>query len=157
MRNLALIAAGLVAFVAGPSFSQEAPADPAEQAANDPEASPDGEISLELNKLLPAEGACHAFLIVGNQTPDLLKELKLDVYLFDNSGVILHGVALQFSDVGPGRTRVVPFELPDLSCGDIDRVLLNKVLACTDATGAAVDGCADRLILTSRAAATFGY
>ena len=93
MRNLALIAAGLVAFVAGPSFSQEAPAGPAEQTPAAPEASPDGAISLELNKLLPAEDACHAYLIVGNQTPELLKDLKLDVYLFDNAGVILHGVA----------------------------------------------------------------
>jgi hypothetical protein len=154
MRTLALIAAGLFAFGAGPSLSQEAAPEAAEQTA---EAAADGAIALELNKLLPAEDACHAYLVVDNQTPGLLKELRLDVYLFDKGGVILHGVALQFSDVGPGRTRVVPFELPDLSCADIDRVLLNKVLACTDASGAAVAGCADRLVLTSRAEASFEY
>jgi hypothetical protein len=154
MRAVPLVAAGL-ALAAVPSFGQEAAAP--ETAAPPAAATVDGSILLELNKLVPVEDACHAYVIVNNQRPEALKELKLDVYLFDKRDIIINGIALQFSDVGTGRTRVVPFELPDLSCDDIGRVLLNKVLACTDGSGAPISGCADGLRLSSRAEAKFEY
>ena len=154
------LAALLIA--AAPAWSQEAPAPAPETAAPaapaPAAASPAaGAITLELNKLTQVDNACHAYVIVNNQTPDPLQELTVDVYMFDEAGVILRGLALQFADVRSGRATVVPFELPDLPCADVSRVLLNKVLTCTKADGSALDGCADMLAVSTKAEAEFAY
>jgi hypothetical protein len=156
MRFPLLYAAACLALNPGLSLAQQqqqpAPqpdAAPAETAAPQPET---GRISLELNKLTAAGNACQAFFIVDNQTPEALGELTVDIYLFDAEGVILRGLALQFADLRSGRATVVPFELPDLPCGNVSRVLLNNVLTCTDAQGAAVPGCAERIGVSTRTA-----
>ena len=113
-------------------------------------------VTVELNKLETADKACRAYFVVGNQLPDPLKELQLDVYIFDPKGVIAHRVGLSFTDVRPNRTKVVLFDLADLACGDIGRLLVNEVLACSSAKGP-VDHCADRLAVTTKTAARFEY
>jgi hypothetical protein len=116
----------------------------------------DAAVTVELNKLEPAANACRAYFVVGNQLPDPLKELQLDVYIFDPKGVIAHRVGLAFTDVRPNRTKVVLFDLADLTCGDIGRLLVNEVLACSTAKGP-VDHCADRVAVNTKTAARFEY
>jgi hypothetical protein len=116
-----------------------------------------GSISIELNKLESTENACRGYFVVDNRTPEPLDELQIDVFLFDKEGVILRRVALSFLDVRSGRTKVVLFDLADLSCGDVGRLLVNEVLACKGASGEAVEGCGDMLDTTTRAEATFEY
>ncbi len=154
------VAALLLAATASVS-AQQAPAavaDP-QPAPATPAAAPgaEGGVALELNKLTQVDNACHAYVVVDNRTPEPLGELTVDVYLFDKAGVILRGLALQFTDLRPARATVVPFELPDLPCGDVSRVLLNKVLTCTRADGSPVEGCGDRLAVSTKTAATFDY
>ena len=154
--------AALVVLASSAAFGQDAPTPspdaPAAAAPGAPvPAAAAGGITLELNKLAQVDNACHAYMILDNQTPERLQDLTVDVYLFDQAGVILRGLALQFADVPPARATVVPFELPDLPCADVSRVLLNKVLTCTRADGAAVDGCADRLGTRTKAQAAFDY
>lgn len=148
MRSLLRSAACLLLFLTGPALSQET--DPAAEATETA-----GTIMLQLNKLEPGENACNAYMVVDNQSPEPLTELKVDVYLFDKQGIVLQGVALQFADVGSEGEMVVPFELPAIACDEIGRVLLNKVLVCTDASGAAVEGCADLLVASSLAEVPF--
>jgi hypothetical protein len=142
----------------GPALSQQAEPqpDPAPAAVAPPQTEA-GAITLELNKLTPVDRVCQAYFVVENQTPQSLQDLTIDTYLFDKNGVILRGLALQFVEVPSGRATVVPFELPDLPCADITRVLLNKVTSCTAAGGAAVERCADLLKVRTRAEVTFEY
>ena len=61
-----------------------------------------------------------------NNTPARLKEPQIDVFLFDKQSVILRRVALRLSDIRPGhRPKVVLFDLADLDCGSIGRLLVN--------------------------------
>ena len=150
MRLLLRFAACLPLVLAGPALGQDPAAEApetADQAA--------GKIILQLNKLELGENACNAYMVVDNQSSEPLKELKIDIYLFDKQGIVLEGVALQFTEVRAEGEMVVPFELPAVACDEIGRVLLNKVLVCTDASGAAVDGCADLLVASSLTDAPF--
>ena len=157
-----LIAVALGPVVGGAAFAQDAaepPSDTFDAAGPPPEpadAGP-GTITLELNKLVPAENACQAYLVVDNGSPEPLQELKVDVFLFDNDGVVLRGVALQFTDLRAGRTTVVPFDLTELACDDIGRVLLNEVVVCNADGGVPLEDCADKLAVRSRVDATFEY
>lgn len=147
MRHSAYLAA-LLTVLAGPSFGQD-------QSAAEAAAAPEGAIMVELNKLVSTDNACQIYFVVDNRGPEPLKELQVDAYLFSKEGVILRGVALPFTDLRSGRTSVSAFDLPDLACDDVGRVLVNKVLVCTDGEGAPVEGCGDRLTVTSRAEASF--
>ena len=163
VRWLALL---LMVF-ATPALSQETPApaepsaevEPSSSAAAAPagDAAPADAITVELNKLAPAENACQAYVVVTNGMSQPIEELQLDVYLFDAAGVILNGVALQFVDLRAGRPTVVPFELADLACPDIGRILLNKVLVCNGPGGTAIEGCADRIRVSARGEIPFEF
>ena len=155
MRAILLSAAVLLCAFDGSILAQTQPA-PAETAT--PAGAP---ITIELNKLEDApEGAgtsCRGYFIVGNPTAESLEELQIDVFVFDKDDVVLDRVALTFSGVRPGRTKVVLFDLKDLACGDIGRMLVNEVLKCSGPGGAATEGCADTLTVTTRAEAKFEY
>ena len=122
----------LACVFATPAFAQnEAPAVAATPQATPAEGSA---ISIELNKLEPAQNACRGYFVVDNRSPKPLKELQID------DSVVQPRMALS-----------------DIKCDDIGRLLVNDVLACTDADGAAIEGCADIVGVTTRTAAKFDY
>ena len=165
MRSIFVLVATLALAFPAPVRAQDAqPATtPAAEAASPPPPAPAAQapaaqdITIELNKLEATEKACRGYFIVENKTPAGLKELQIDVFLFDKQSVILRRVALSFLDIRPGRSKVVLFDLADLDCGSIGRLLVNEVIACTAADGKAVEGCADRLAVRTRAGAEFEY
>lgn len=155
MRSAFLSLVALLYIVPGSALAQ-AGGSPATVDAK-PATGGDAGITIELNKLEEAQNACRGYFLVDNRTPDLLKELQIDVFLFDRQGVILRRVALSFLDVRSGRTKVVLFDLSGVACGDIGRLLVNEVLTCTSAGGPPIEGCADRLAVTTKAEAKFEY
>ncbi|MBK1697777.1 hypothetical protein [Rhodovibrio salinarum] len=116
-----------------------------------PEAAP---IRVELNKLEPREGACRAYFVFTNATDQRLQDYKLDLVLFDPDGVIAQRMAIDAGPLPAGKTRVKPFDLSGLACGEIERVLLNDVLACRTPDGP-LPRCGPRSTPASRAAASF--
>ena len=114
-------------------------------------------ITVELNKLESAGPSCRSYFLVTNRTPDALKDLRLEVYLFDRKGVVLRRIALPFSGLRSERSKVVIFDLADLACTDLDRLLVNEVLTCTGEDGAPVKSCPDLVAVTTRASAAFSY
>ena len=163
MRSMVRLTAALLLIMPGLSFAQTAPqpakappAAPAGAAEATPTPAGQGSIHVELNKFQSLENSCRAYFVVENRTPEVIKELRLLVYFFDKSELILNSLALPFSDVRAGRTKVELFEIPDLACESIGRLLVNDVLTCVNSDGA-VTGCADMLATSTRAEAAFEY
>jgi hypothetical protein len=144
--------------VSGPAFAQAptaaAPPDPPTPSA-DKAAAKGGSITIELNKLEPAANACRGYFVVENRLPDTVKELRLDIFLFDRAGVILRRVGLPFADVRSQRMKIVLFDLADLNCNEIGRLVVNDVLACTSANGAPISDCSGMVATTTRAGPRF--
>jgi hypothetical protein len=164
MRSLVRLVAALLLLMPGSAFAQTAPETPNAPApaaagaaeATEPRAG-DGSIRVELNKLESLENACRAYFVVQNRTPELITELRLIVYFFDKNDVILaSSLALPFNDVPAGRTRVALFEIPELACDNIGRVLVNQVLTCVNSKGA-VAGCAEMVATSTRTDAALEY
>jgi len=156
MRVCLCFAAALFLVFPALATGQENP-DPIEAPSSKPPSRTEEGITLELNKLLPTENACLAYFVVSNHRSEPLQELETDVYLFDKQDIAMRGVILRFADVGPGRTIVFPFELTELRCDDIARLIINRVLVCNSANGAPIEGCADDLSVNTRAEAVFEY
>lgn len=114
-------------------------------------------ITVELNKLETVPTACRGFFLIANATTEPLRELRLDVFLFDKGGVILNRVGLNFSDIRAERSRVMIFDVPNISCNDVGRLLINDVLACTKADGAPLPNCAQQINVATRAAVELAY
>ena len=115
------------------------------------------EIQVELNKLEPAGLACRGYFVVNNGVPEPLKELRLDVFLFDKSGIILRRFGLTFLDLRAERSKVVLFDLPEVECGNVGRLVVNDVIACNLASEAPLAGCTTRVRTSTRAGVPFTY
>ncbi len=119
-----------------------------------PAATSAGKISIELNKLEEKQGSCRLYLVIRNRTAKDVKNLELDVFIFDRNDVITRRVGLNTRRLKPSRIYVRLFDITKVTCSGIARLVLNEVLSCTSTAGAAID-CEDDLALSSRARATF--
>ena len=111
-------------------------------------------MKIELNKLESVEGACRAYMVFENNASSAYDSLKLDLVMFDPNGVINKRLAVEGGPLPAGKTSVKLFDIKDVSCADVDRVLLNDVLSCQGPAGD-IEGCLDDIDTTSRHSAVF--
>jgi hypothetical protein len=112
-----------------------------------------GKLLIDLNKLQQVDKRCDSYFEVKNGTGTNIEELTLKAYLFDSDGIIIVApVIYPFLELPAGKSKVQMFSLDDLKCDSIHRWLINEVVACT-AAEAPVEGCADLIATSSKAAA----
>ena len=88
-------------------------------------------LGVELNKLEQTGAACRSYMVLSNRTGVTLDQLSLDLVVFDRDGVIDRRLAVELGPVQAGRMRVKVFDMADLDCGRVARILLNDVLSCS--------------------------
>ncbi len=108
-------------------------------------------VAVELNKLEVSGGGCQPYLVFENKTEIDFDSLKLDLVMFDKDGVIARRIAVEGAPLPPGKVVVKVFDMPDLPCELIGRVLLNGLTRCADADGDRA-GCLAQIETRSRAA-----
>jgi hypothetical protein len=107
-------------------------------------------LDIELNKLEDLEGQCAASLVLTNRMSETLEQVRFDLYVFGQDGVIARRLLLDTGPMRVDKTTVATFALVDRPCGTVGRLLINDVPLCKTANGAQLD-CVDALDLTSRA------
>lgn len=112
-------------------------------------------LDIELNALQPTAAGCRITFLATNNLGAPLTRASVETALFDMSGAIDRIVTLDFKDLSEGKTKVLQFQLADLPCTGIGRVLVNDISAC-EGTGLAATACLDHLKTTARAAVPFG-
>ena len=117
-------------------------------------AAPAGKISIELNKMEERQGSCRLYFVISNRTARNVRNLELDVFLFDHDDIIAHRVGLNTRRLKRSRMHVRVFDIAKVTCAGIGKLVLNEVLSCT-ATGGGAAGCEDDLAPSSRARAAF--
>ena len=134
-----LKAAALVLALCAPGLAQEAPLS----------------LDLELNALQATETGCRITFLATNGLGAPLDRTAIETALFDADGAIDRIVTLDFKGLTEGKTKVLQFELADLLCDHIGRVLINDISACEGA-GLAPTACLDNLKTTTRPEIAFG-
>jgi hypothetical protein len=109
-------------------------------------------INIELNRLDPAGPNCRATIVVQNTEAKPVDGLKIDLVMFDTGGLVAKRLLVDVGALARLKTIVKSFELAELGCDRIGRVLLNDVPACGEA---AASGCLDAVATSSRAAPPF--
>ena len=106
-------------------------------------------IGLELNRLEAVEGACRAYLVLQNDTDAAFSALRYDLVIFDVDGIVARRLALETAPLVAGKTSLKVFDLAEIACDGIGRILVNSILECTDQTGGR-DDCLSLVRTTSR-------
>ena len=136
MSRSAVLAAALAAFLPGAAPAQS------------------GNFELELNTAadVGAEAggpACRLTYVATNNTGIALERTSYEVVVFDGGGAVSRILVLEFGALPLGRTRVVQFDLADLGCADISRILVNNQIDCASDAGEH-EVCLAALIASSR-------
>jgi hypothetical protein len=87
-------------------------------------------LNVELNKLEPRGDACRLYLVFVNDTARDFSAFKLDLVLFGQEGVIAKRLAVDAAPLKARKTSVRLFDLPQIDCAGIARILVNDVLEC---------------------------
>ncbi len=114
-----------------------------------------GSLSLELNAAQPTEKGCRLTFVVNNGLSADLKAASFELVLFDKAGVVDRITALGFKEMPEGKTKVSRFDLQDVDCSNLGRVLINSVTECLG-DGIQPDACSRQLKTSSRAGVEFG-
>lgn len=115
-------------------------------------------ILLELNGASSTEaGGCQLTVVTTNRLDQDLNRAAWQVAIFDADGLVQSLPILDFGEMVSGKTKVAMFELPDRSCTDIGRIIVNDVAACTTGEGEDIrDACLTGLATQSRTDIDFG-
>ncbi len=114
-----------------------------------------GPFTLELNNTGDIEQSCRLTYVATNDMGIDLSEASYEVAVFDAEGLVERLLILQFGALEDGRTKVVQFDLAEMACANISRLLVNSVAECTGADGSSPD-CLGALETTSRSDINFG-
>ncbi|MEO0830265.1 MAG: hypothetical protein AAFY03_07365 [Pseudomonadota bacterium] len=107
------------------------------------------ELELELNAMDSVDAGCRlTFLAINQQEADLDK-LVLETVLFTTEGRVDRLTLFDFGPLPLSRPRVRQFNLSDIACGDLGRILINGAQSC-EGEGIAPGACVERLKLGSR-------
>lgn len=99
----------------------------------------DGTIILEINRLEPAADGCRLYMVVANPNDAALTALQADLITFAADGVINGRLAVELAPLDPAKTTVKLFDLPQVACSAIARILLNEMTRCATAAGPLAD------------------
>lgn len=93
-------------------------------------------VAVELNKLENAGESCRPYFMFRNATDEQFTSFKLDLFLVGKDEIIMRRVAVEAGPLRADKTTVRLFDVNDVDCGAIGRILVNDVISC------AVDGAA---------------
>ncbi len=108
-------------------------------------------LSLELNAVQDAGGACRLTFLVQNETGIEIDKAVFETVIFDTSGGVVSLSLFNFRDLPAARPRVRQFELRDIACDTVGQVLINGANSCV-VDGAENAVCDTALLLSSRLA-----
>jgi hypothetical protein len=111
----------------------------------------DGGLSLELNNATAVEGGgCRLTFVAVNDADQDVAEVIYELVFFDAEGRAGLAPNFKFDGLTVGKTRIVSFNLGDLSCADISRIVVNKAVSCDLASGETGDFCISGLATQTR-------
>ena len=87
-------------------------------------------LSIELNNMTPAGTACRTTFLIKNELAVALDDLAFELVLFGKDQRVVKLVTVSTGKLPLGKSRVKQFDLKDLDCTSVGRVLLNDITRC---------------------------
>ena len=87
-------------------------------------------LKIELNAAGQQKNACRLSFVVTNGMQRSIANLVLELVVFDRDRKVLRLLAASFGSMPTSKTRLMQYDVPDLTCDGIGRILLNAVTTC---------------------------
>ena len=111
-------------------------------------------VTIEINRADANADDCRITMVEKNATSADIGTLKLDLVVFDAQGIVAKRIAVDAGALKAGRTFVRTFDLKQIACTSVTRILINDVLDC-DMAGLSSADCLDAIGASSRTALSF--
>ncbi|QHQ35144.1 hypothetical protein [Algicella marina] len=108
-----------------------------------------GTLLIELNTVSDNNGNCRMTFMAQNQYETEIEQAVFETVILTTTGEVARLSLFDFQSLPAAKPRVRQFDLADMACADIGRVLINGTATCT-VEGAASDACETGLELKSR-------
>ncbi|WP_420962086.1 hypothetical protein [Brucella sp. IR073] len=112
-------------------------------------------LNLELNALDPSEKGCRLTFVATNGLNVQLDKVTYEMVLFNAEQRVERLTLLDFKTLPAGKTKVRRFDLANIKCDAISRILINDATECTG-EGVAADACIKQLKTESKSSVRFG-
>ncbi|PKA39337.1 hypothetical protein [Rhizobium sullae] len=145
-----MAAGGFAAFVAGgllatgtlcPAYAQNAAA-----------AAPANVLEVELNALTPSQKGCMMTFVALNKLAAPVNKISFELALFNDKNAVDKITVLDFRDLPQGKKRVRQFDMPNVKCEAVTRILINDTPVCD---GPAAGECMKGLVTRSQISVPF--
>lgn len=113
-----------------PATSNPAPAaaQPAPTAA--PAAAVGGKLNVELNALAPSQKGCMMTFLAENNLGTDISKISFELAFFNQKQTVDKVTVLDFRDLPQGKQRVRQFDMPNVKCEDVSRIIINDTPVC---------------------------
>jgi hypothetical protein len=92
-------------------------------------------IEVELNALTPSQKGCMMTFVALNGLASPVNKISFELAFFNEKNAVDRITVLDFQDLPQGRKRVRQFDMPNVKCESVTRILVNDTPVC-DGPGA---------------------
>jgi hypothetical protein len=138
-RVAALLAGGFIAVAAvAQAFAQDAAAV--------------SSLDVELDGLAPSQKGCMMTFVALNKLATPINKVSFELAFFNDKNAVDRITVLDFRDLPQGKKRVRQFDMPNVKCESVTRVLINDTPVCD---GPATGECMKGLVTRSQVSVPF--
>lgn len=113
------------------------------------------QLIVQLNKLKTVGNACRITFVMTNHIGVEIQSASLEIVLFDKQQTVVKLLVVNPGRLPSGKTRVKQFDLKNVACDGVGRVLLNDIKRC-DGDRLTPSACLDAARPSSRINVPFG-
>lgn len=109
-------------------------------------------LDVELNALTPSQKGCMMTFVAQNNLPTAISKISFELAFFNDKNAVDKITVLDFRDLPQGKKRVRQFDMPNVRCEAVTRILVNDTPVCD---GPAAGECMKALVTRSQISVPF--
>jgi len=107
---------------------------------------------VELNALAPSQKGCMMTFVAENNLQTPINKISFELAFFNDKNAVDRITVLDFRDLPQGKKRVRQFDMPNVKCETVTRILINDTPVCD---GPAAGECMKGLVTRSQISVPF--
>lgn len=113
---------------------------------------PGAKLDVELNALAPSQKGCMMTFVAENNLQAPINKVSFELAFFNDKNAVDRITVLDFRDLPQGKKRVRQFDMPNVKCETVTRILINDTPVCD---GPAAGECMKGLVTRSQISVPF--
>ncbi|MDQ0563822.1 hypothetical protein QO004_005638 [Rhizobium mesoamericanum] len=107
---------------------------------------------VELNGIAPSKKGCMMTFVALNNLAAPINKISFELAFFNDKNGVDRVTVLDFRDLPQGKKRVRQFDMPNMTCENVTRLLINDAPVCD---GPAAGECMKGLVIRSKVSVPF--